>query len=268
METTALITNLWNEYSKITPSAQKIHDLFSEDGEFKNDHIALRTFNDPRICIEVVAKSFVDCGYEEVDTYSFPEKKLRAKHYRNFKDDNAPLVFISELLLEECSPELEHIINTALNSVEPSVFRKDLATIGRLWEDVSFEFYQQLRAESEYAAWTYVYGVRANHFTVYINSLEQFDTIQEVNSFVKESGFKLNSSGGEVKGTPEGLLEQSSTLADMQDMKFNEGVYSIPTCFYEFARRYKSESGELFLGFHADSANKIFESTDLELQLN
>jgi len=53
----------------------------------------------------------------------------------------------------------------------------------------------------------------------------------------------------------------------MQDMKFNEGVYSIPTCFYEFARRYNSESGELFLGFHADSANKIFESTDLELQL-
>jgi len=268
MKTTALITNLWNEYLKITPSAQKIHNLFSVDGEFKNDHIALRTFNDPRICLEVVAKSFVDCGYEEVEAYSFPEKKLRAKHYRNFKDDNAPLVFISELLLEECSPQLERIINTALNSVEPSGFRQNLALTGRLWENVSYELYQALRAESEYAAWTYVYGVRANHFTVYINSLERFDTIQDVNSFVKESGFKLNSSGGEVKGSPEKLLEQSSTLADMKDMKFTEGVYSIPTCFYEFARRFKDESGELFLGFHVDSANKIFESTDLELQLN
>jgi len=143
-----------------------------------------------------------------------------------------------------------------------------LALTGRLWENVSYELYQALRAESEYAAWTYVYGVRANHFTVYINSLERFDTIQDVNSFVKESGFKLNSSGGEVKGSPEKLLEQSSTLADMKDMKFTEGVYSIPTCFYEFARRFKDESGELFLGFHVDSANKIFESTDLELQLN
>ncbi len=268
MDTTVLINNLWNEYLKITPSVQKIHDLFSEDGEFKNDHIALRTFNDSRICLDVVAKSFLACGYEEVESYRFPEKKLRAKHYRNFKNDNAPLVFISELLLEECSPELEQVINTALNSVEPSVFKKDIAILGRLWEDVSFELYQQLRTESEYAAWTYVYGVCANHFTVLVNSLNQFETIQDVNGFVKDSGFKLNISGGEIKGTPEGLLEQSSTLADMQDMKFKEGVYSIPTCFYEFARRYKSETGELFLGFHADSANKIFESTDLELQLN
>ena len=268
MDTTALITNLWNEYLKITPSAQKIHDLFSEDGEFKNDHIALRTFNDPRICLDVVAKTFLACGYEEVESYSFPEKKLRAKHYRNFKNDNAPLVFISELLLDQCSSKLERIINTTLNSVEPSVFRADIATIGRLWKDVLFELYQELRAESEYAEWTYFYGVCANHFTVLVNSLDQFGTIQDVNEFVKDSGFKLNVSGGEIKGTPEGLLEQSSTLADMKDMKFKEGVYSIPTCFYEFARRYKSEAGELFLGFHADSANKIFESTDLELQLN
>lgn len=268
MESKALISELWSEYLKITPSAQKIHDLFAENGAFKNDHIALRTFNDPRICLEVVAKSFTDVGYEEVESYEFPEKKLRAKHFRNYNDDSLPLVFISELVLELCSPKLEAIINTALNSVEPSVFRSNLATQGRLWENVSYELYQELRTESEYAAWTYVYGVRANHFTVYVNSLENFETIQDVNAFVKESGFKLNTSGGEVKGTPEMLLEQSSTLADMQGMKFEEGTFSIPTCFYEFARRFKNESGELFLGFHADSANKIFESTDLELQLN
>ena len=268
MKTAALIDNLWNEYTKITPSAQKIHDLFSTNGEFKNDHIALRTFNDPRICIEVVAAPFIECGYEEVQTYSFPDKKLEAKHYRNKSDDNAPLVFISQLMLEQCSVELECIINNALNSVNPSVFRDDLATLGRLWENVSYELYQTLRAESEYAAWTYVYGVRVNHFTVYVNSLKQYETIQEVNEFVKKSGYPLNISGGEVKGSSELLLEQSSTLADKQEMIFEEGVHSIPTCFYEFARRFENENGELFLGFHADSANKIFESTDLKLQMN
>ena len=268
MKTTALIATLWDEYTKITPSAQKIHDLFSVNGEFKNDHIALRTFNDPRICIDVVAKSFIACGYEEVQSYNFPDKKLQAKHYRNFNDDNVPLVFISQLMLEQCSVELECIINNAINSVEPSVFREDISTLGRLWENVSYDFYQKLRAESEYAAWTYVYGVRVNHFTVFVNSLNQFETIQEVNEFVKQAGFKLNTSGGEVKGSEEMLLEQSSTLAELQEMEFEEGTHTIPTCFYEFARRFKDETGELFLGFHADSANKIFESTDLNLQLN
>jgi len=268
MKTPVLIANLWNEYTKITPSAQKIHDLFSVNGEFKNDHIALRTFNDSRICIDAVAAPFIECGYEEVQSYTFPDKKLRAKHYINKADENAPLVFISELLLDECSVELKCIINNALDSVEPSMFNDVLATQGRMWENISHELYQTLRAESEYAAWTYVYGIRVNHFTVFVNSLEQFGTIQEVNEFVKESGYSLNVSGGEVKGSPELLLEQSSTLADIQDMTFEEGVYSIPTCFYEFARRFENEAGELFLGFHADSANKIFESTDVKLQMS
>jgi len=268
MKTPELIASLWNEYTKITPSAQKIHNLFSVNGEFKNDHIALRTFNDPRICIDIVAEPFIKCGYEEVQSYSFPDKKLRAKHYRNTNDENAPLVFISELLLEECSVELRCIINNALDSVEPSLLKNNIAIQGRMWEDISHELYQTLRVESEYAAWTYIYGVRVNHFTVFVNSLEQFKTIQEVNEFVKESGYSLNISGGEVKGSPELLLEQSSTLADRQDMIFEEGAHSIPTCFYEFARRFENEKGELFLGFHADSANKIFESTDLNLQMS
>ena len=89
-----------------------------------------------------------------------------------------------------------------------------------------------------------------------------------MNEFVKDSGYPLNISGGEVKGSPELLLEQSSTLADIQEMNFEEGSYSIPTCFYEFARRFENEKGEMFMGFHADSANKIFESTDLNLQMN
>lgn len=268
MEASVLIKNLWNEYTKITPSAQVIHDLFSVNGDFKNDHIALRTFNDPRVCIDVVAKPFIECGYEEVETYSFPDKNLRAKHYFNKTDKNAPLVFISELLLEKCSVELECIVNNALNSVDPATFRENLAEQGRMWDNVSFELYQTLRAESEYAAWTYVYGVRVNHFTVLVNSLQQFETIQAVNDFVKDAGYVMNTSGGEVKGSPKLLLEQSSTLADLQEMTFEEGVHSIPTCFYEFARRFKNEEGELFLGFHADSANKIFESTDLKLQLS
>jgi hypothetical protein len=76
------------------------------------------------------------------------------------------------------------------------------------------------------------------------------------------NGFSLNSSGGEVKGTPEDLLQQSSTLADKVKVKFIEGTYEIPCCYYEFAQRYYDSTGKLYNGFVAKSADKIFESTN------
>ena len=48
-------------------------------------------------------------------------------------------------------------------------------------------------------------------------------------------------------------------------IEFVEGLYNIPTCYYEFAYRYKMNEWELFNGFIASSADKIFESTDLKL---
>jgi hypothetical protein len=76
----------------------------------------------------------------------------------------------------------------------------------------------------------------------------------------------MNTSGGEIKGSPEQLLEQSSVLADTQELEFREGTHTVTTCYYEFAKRYPMENGELYNGFIAASADKIFESTDLVAQ--
>ncbi len=38
----------------------RIHELFDREGEtVKNDHIAFRTFNDPRVSIKVLAEPFI-----------------------------------------------------------------------------------------------------------------------------------------------------------------------------------------------------------------
>ena len=60
------------------------------------------------------------------------------------------------------------------------------------------------------------------------------------------------------------LLEQSSTLADEYSVTFSDGDMSIPSCFYEFAKRYPLANGELYTGFVAASADKIFESTNVK----
>ena len=106
------------------------------------------------------------------------------------------------------------------------------------------------------------WGFRANHFTVSVNYLKSGLSHLEVNNTLKANGFKLNTSGGEIKGGPKVHLAQSSTMADNQTVTFTDEVLKIPSCFYEFAERYKLPNGEIYQGFVAASADKIFESTN------
>lgn len=264
MKTETIFTRLWEQYTAENPSAGKIHKLFLDKGEkVVNDHVAFRTFSDPRVNIDVLAKAFIDAGYVPAGEYNFEVKKLKARHYELPGDPEAPRVFISELMLEEFSEDLQNTIREQLDAVPRQVLESpELIFQGSIFPSISHSNYMRLREESEYAAWMYAFGFRANHFTVSINYLKQFNGIEEVNTFLKANGMQLNSSGGEIKGTPKQLLEQSSTLADQVEVDFSDGTHTIPGCYYEFARRYRDAKGTLFSAFIAGSADKIFESTD------
>lgn len=258
-----LFQALWDNYLEVTPSAVKVHELLgsTQQNDVINDHIALRTFNHEKIGLEKLAAHFLAVGYKECGEYHFEAKKLYAKHYEH-TDPTKPKVFISELLVEKCSQALQSVINTMVDEIDEAAITADnFLYSGTHWQ-VSHDTYQALLAESEYAAWMAAWGYRANHFTVSINYLSNFTTITEVNQNLKDAGFELNSAGGEVKGSPEVLLEQSSTLADHHSVLFSDGEFKIPSCFYEFALRYAKPDGELYTGFVAASADKIFESTN------
>ncbi|TMP31747.1 DUF1338 domain-containing protein [Pseudoalteromonas rubra] len=259
----SLFEKLWNNYLEVTPSAVKVHELLgsTQQDDVINDHIALRTFNHEKIGLEKLAAHFKAVGYTECGEYHFEAKKLYAKHFEH-SDPTKPKVFISELLVEKCSEALQAIVNELVEQIDENAVTADnFLYSGTHWQ-VSHETYKQLLAESEYAAWMAAWGYRANHFTVSINHLGNFETIESVNQALKDAGFELNASGGEIKGSPEVLLEQSSTLADHHTLAFSDGEFSIPSCFYEFALRYNKPDGEIYTGFVAASADKIFESTN------
>lgn len=264
MNADSIFKRLWEQYTAENPGAGTIYKLFQDQGEkVVNDHVAFRTFDDPRVNIDILSKPFISAGYQPAGEYYFEKKKLRARHYELPGSPESPRVFISELLMEKFSEDLQTTIRELLDTVPGEVLESpDLIFQGRIFNSISHAVYNRLREESEYAAWLYAFGFRANHFTVSINYLKRFESIEEVNSFLKENGFQLNSSGGEIKGTPEQLLQQSSTLADQVEVGFTDGTHTIPGCYYEFARRYPDNSGKLFSGFIAGSADKIFESTD------
>lgn len=257
-----LLDRLWRDYAAQNPQAERIHALLEARGErVVNDHIALRTFDDARVHHEVLARPFVDAGYREAGEYRFVEKKLFARHYEPPTLD-LPLLFVSELRLAECSDDLRAIVDRLLAEPDPGTYdRPDLPALGRPWTPLIAE-YDRLAAESEYAAWLAAFGYCANHFTVLVNALKTFDSLQALDDFLIAEGFQLNESGGVVKGTPADLLEQSSTLAEPVTVRFADGTLRVPGCYYEFARRYLDGSGKPFTGFIGQNADRIFESTN------
>jgi hypothetical protein len=264
MEHTDIFNKLWKDYVKHNPSTQKIYDLFTAEGEtIVNDHVAFRTFAHPSICVDIIARPFISAGYEFRGEYIFETKKLFAKHYEHKSDPTAPRVFISELRYNEFSPFLQDMVKRWIYGVPECLLGSpNIIFAGNAAVIPSIEVYNKFREESEYAAWLYVNGFRANHFTVSVNHLKKFDTIQKVNAFLKANGFTMNDAGGEIQGSPEELLEQSSIKAEMVKYKFVEGQIEIPGCYYEFAKRYPDTDGKLYGGFIAKSADKIFQSTD------
>ncbi|MCE0493977.1 DUF1338 domain-containing protein [Vibrio salinus] len=261
MTPATLFNALWYDYvNRLCPSALKVHDLLEENTPLINDHIALRTFNLSPVSLDTLAKSFLDIGYYVGGDYQFEKKKLRAQHFEH-PDEMLPKVFISELLVDQCSFSAQRIIHSFMAQIDEAKLSDPLFLAkGRMW-NVSIEQYQKLAKETEYGAWVAAHGYGANHFTVSVNQLNRFDEVSEVNNFLKREGFKMNDAGGEVKGTPGELLEQSSTMADKVGVSFIEGELYVPGGFYEFAKRYKTEGGQLYSGFIAASADKIFEST-------
>lgn len=263
---TALFEKLWQNYRNVTPSAAQIHQfLGAEEGHaIINDHIALRTFNVAPVGLDALAEHFLALGYREGGEYHFKGKKLYARHYEH-SDPEAPRVFISELLTEQCSPELQAWVNKLVSGItEEQVNADNFLYSGRHWE-LDYDTYRELLEESEYAAWLAAWGYRANHFTVSVNHLQSFEAVADINQLLKDNGFTVNASGGEVKGSPDDLLEQSSTMADRVPVQFSDQEMTIPSCFYEFARRYPKPDGSLYNGFVAASADKIFESTNASM---
>jgi hypothetical protein len=262
MNLDALLDRLWQDYRVLNPQAERIHALLAARGEqVVNDHIAFRTFDHPSVNVEMLARPFLNNGYVPAGEYDFPDQHLRAIHLRH-ADATRPKIFISELRLAELPAGLHSLVLALLNQI-PATFLVDpqWCAAGRPWKIARVE-YEALARKSEYAAWLAAFGFRANHFTVFANALRTFGSLRELNAFIRAAGFPLNQDGGEVKGGAQVFLEQSSTMAAPARVSFSDGELVIPSCYYEFALRHRLPNGDLFQGFVAKNAARIFTSTD------
>ncbi len=291
--------NLWSHYYQLVPYAPMIEQAFRDRGDsWIEDHVAFRTLPGEYTGKHILQQIFEILGYKRQDDYHFAEKKLDA--FWMSPDDTAgashqasPKIFISELIpssfSDDFKSELKHI--TAQVSVSPIPFLKALEadvkhgkagageqliasistilTQGPSWARPTQKSYQLLKQESDYAAWTYLFGHQINHFTVSSHLIESFSTIEELGSFIENKlKIPMNHIGGMVKGTPEVFLEQIATMAAKINYQFQDNMAEISYGFVEFAKRYplagKKHDGNwhsYYQGFVSANADKIFEST-------
>jgi len=242
-----LLDVLWRDYVAATPQAERIRQLLTQRGEIlANDHVALRTYGAPGIGLDALARPFEALGWCPRDRYRY--EHLRARYWQH--DDAAlPKLFISELVVDELAPCAQAVIARLVAQL-PAGFgeRGDLPWAGRPWQITHAE-YAALAAESEYAGWVAAFGFRVNHFTVDIGSLSTFPDLEALAAFVIEHGFTLDDEGGTIKGSRAEWFERSSTRPDPVAVRFADATARIPSGHYEFARRYRLPSGELFHGF-------------------
>lgn len=258
--------------------------LVQTEADIENDHIAFRTMGVPQLGIQSLEKIFLHCGYDKRDRYSFEGKKLDAFWYSP-PQDQYPRIFISELRVGDLSPGAQAIIKSYTAEVASDPVDRlnlddgqavDQFLHSPLWRMPTVTDYDRLAEESEYAAWVITNRYYLNHFTISVHNLPTpYNTIEMFNELVESSGFRLNDSGGKAKISPDGLLIQSSTVAEVVGAEFDDGHGGtthkmIAGSYVEFAeRKIKPESvGKTHIarsdrrdGFEANNADKIFEST-------
>jgi hypothetical protein len=262
-----LLDALWGDYVALVPQASRIHHLLTERGEFLcNDHLALRTCGAPGIGMEVLARPFESLGWRPRDRYRTRGKHLRARYWQH-DDPSLPKLFIAELVVDELSAEAQATIaGLARSATPPFLARGDLPWAGRPWS-VSYAEYRALLAESEHAAWFAAFGFRVHHFTVDVGSLSAFPDLEALDAFLVEHGEQLDDRGGAIKGSRAEWLERSSTRPDLVAVEFTDGTVRIPSGTYEFARRYRLPSGELFHGFVPALTERAFDPGDARISI-
>lgn len=283
-----ILNGLFNTYFERVPDVKKITNAMIEKSwissqeDILNDHIAFRTMGVEHLGIKSFEKIFLKHGYKKQDSYTFKAKKLNAFWYSP-PSENLPRIFISELRVNDLSKQTQNIIYEYTQTVTSDPVDKlnldDSQNVINffetpLWKLPSLEHYNKLLEESEYAAWVIYNRYYLNHYTISVHELPNgYNQLEKFNEFLMELGVKLNDAGGIIKVSKDGLLLQSSSVAEMLIAQFENGkTQKIAGSYVEFAERkvlpeFKNLNPKQIKtkhrrdGFETSNADKIFEST-------
>ncbi len=282
-----ILDSLFKPYRERVPDVARISNAMIERGLIRdksdiiNDHIAFRTLGVPNLGIASLEKIFIHHGYSKRDYYYFEDKHLNAFWYSP-PSNKYPRIFISELIVGELPKQQQQIIKKYTGHINSDPVDRleinDPEKVGEflngsLWDLPTVEDYNDLAEVSEYASWVIFNRYYLNHYTISVHELPNgYNTLVTFNEFLESNGIRLNTSGGKIKVSKDGLLKQSSTVAKIVEASFANGKQNIAGSYVEFAERlplpaYQRLDKESIRpehrrdGFESSNADRIFEST-------
>lgn len=278
---------LWAEYRSRVDYARQYEDLLKGcGGDFRNDHLAFRTFavQDKWSGIAAISRPFEALGYRAAATYEFPDKGLTSIHFAP-PSEGLPKLFISELRVWELSPKARRIVAASTSKAAPGLTDAELAALsdlpkqpaktrekllrrwaaqfGRRWPAPTKRDAETLEKESQFGAWVLLHGHSVNHFTAAVHShaTAEFDDIDKTVAALKAAGVPMKP---EVEGEKGSKLRQSSTQAVVipVEMKVGSRVVMRPWtyAYFELAERPLID-GKRYEGFLGGQATNLFEMT-------
>ncbi|KAF2531492.1 hypothetical protein F2Q70_00030839 [Brassica cretica] len=284
--------NMLKTYLRKNPTAMTIWELVqSVDNEkICYDHFTFRTLKVDGYGIDSLSSFFMDYGYKIGGGLDFPKKKLRVLWFsppdaqvpndgHGLANGPLPRLVIAEVLVDELSLESQGIIRKYLKPLggKQAVLSSTLGSL--IWEKPTWADFTQLAKESEFAAWTLIHGYTMNHLAFAVHRFKhRFNDIKCVKEYLEEKGFKLNSDGGILKVSQDGLLIQISSISERLAVEFADGVTDIiPASYIEFTQRlalpqFKDMPSDEIKEYHRreafelDSANHVMESTRFSAQ--
>jgi len=282
--------------------------------ELPLDHIAFRSIKTKDCGLDELRAMFEELGYEtKEETMRFEAKKVRARWLAPPRAPKGkmelPRVFLSEFLMEDCEDELRRLVEDVLERVGrgDSHLNSAEASIGRVarWQLPTASEYAKIEKLSEYASWTLLHGYAVNHVAVSVFQLckmypetqvKDLDAVRaclESNASTARAKWNL-SGGGMIKLSPDGLLAQSSLMAEPCKIPLHKSrvtssdkfglakredfykEYMLPGSYLEFVVRLPTPENknkpfeelveaDLRDGFETSNADKIFDSTSAAL---
>lgn len=278
---------LWDEYRDRVDYARVYEDILKAcGGNFRNDHVAFRTFaaQERWTGIAAISRPFEALGYRPAGTYDFPDKHLTSVHFAP-PSESLPKIFISELRVWELSPRARRIVQASTAKSAPGLTDaelaglSDLAVIGakqrdkllrrwaaqfaRRWPAPKAADAARLERESQFGAWTLLHGHTVNHFTaaVHAHGVGRLDDIEKTIAALKAAGVPMKP---EIEGEPGSKLRQSSTTAVVIPVEMRSGSRVVKKpwtyAYFELAER-PLIGGKRFEGFLGGQATNLFDMT-------
>ena len=232
------------KFVKRTPSFQKVINCIRGNIQ-AIDHVSVRTF-DPIKVHEICKKNHYEVQNK---TYHFQRLNVVGTYYYNQKF--ALMNDVSSIFLSSYKGAMFDENNLNLVDIELINFYQYNPK-----HKIMYGTYEDIHAKNQYLAWDLCFRNQISNITFKV------DNLQQVNEILKKNNIELNQDNGEIKVSLDGLLLQSSTVADKITYTFKNGrKEKIPYGYIGFIERLPREDGLRRMGFDEVSSNYIFDST-------